>query len=412
MAVKGKSVKLEYHGSILKIDRMKQLINHTLDANEAVINRKGANQGKKTAICIWGKHGIGKTAMPEQIAAERGIGFSKISPAQFEEMGDLLGMPMTSYYMIKADESKLVDEHMVETHEKLGWVKDTTKDSVTGNAAPHWVPKVELGANEYGIFCIDDINRGAKRIINGCMDLLQNGGLSSWKLPKGWTIIATANPGGGDYQITELDAAQLTRMTHFSMEFEPKEWARWAVNNHIDERVINFVLKYPELISTGELTTPRSIEYFSNNIKNIGDLKANLDLVQIFGNANLDENAAMAFTSFINDNLTTLLSPEDILNAKNFETEVKKGMMDTFTKCTPQRVDVISILATRMILYCADVLEGKLEKKQIENLKEFINIKELPNDIRLSMAQDLVKCNGLKSIMADPEIGKLLLKKM
>ena len=69
------------------------------------------------------------------------------------------------------------------------------------------------------------------------MDLLQNGGLATWKLPKGWSIMLTANPGGGDYQVTELDGAQMTRMTHISMEFEEKAWARWALSNNIDERV-------------------------------------------------------------------------------------------------------------------------------------------------------------------------------
>ena len=54
----------------------------------------------------------------------------------------------------------------------------------------------------------------------------------------------------------------------------------------------------------------------------------------------------------------------------------------------------------------------KPNKEQLQNIKEFIKIDFIPNDIRLAMAQDLVSASHLKSIMADPEIGKLLLKRM
>lgn len=409
MSTKGKSAKLEYHGMITTADNITKWCNHLLDSNERIINQK---RGKKTAGCIWGTHGIGKTDIPEQVAASRGIGFVKITPAEFSEMGDMLGMPMTGCYVIKDGQSKLIEKDLLEAYELQGWSKDIIKPSMTMNSAPDWVPKIELGAPEKGIFLIDDANRADKTLLNGCMNLLQNGGLSSWQLPIGWTIILTCNPSGANYSIKELDAAQRTRMTHISMKFDANVWAKWAVNNYVDDRIINFVLKYPEMISDGEMTTPRTLSMLSNLIYDIGDLKANIHDVQMHSRGTIDENAANSFTSFINDNLTTLLSPETILNSKKFDEQVEKGMMDSFTKCKPQRVDVISILATRMVLYCTEVLDGKLTKEQTENLKKFINIKDLPNDTRLQMAQDLVKCSGLKSIMADPEIGKLLLKKM
>ena len=50
-----------------------------------------------------------------------------------------------------------------------------------------------------------------------------------------------------------------------------------------------------------------------------------------------------------------------------------------------------------------------------ENVKKFIKIESIPNDIRLNIAQELVlpsNMSKLKAIMADPQIGKLLLKRM
>jgi MoxR-like ATPase len=405
----GKSIAYEYHGTMLTADRIMFFLEHIYNSNLTTV--EADNQGKKVPICIWGKHGIGKTSLPEQLAENLGIGFEKISPAQFEEMGDLLGMPSTGIWVTKNDQSKLVDKDNVDSYINAGWSKDNSRPSQTITAAPQWVPNVDLGAPEKGIFVIDDFNRAGKRIINGIMDLLQNGGLATWKLPKGWSIMLTANPGGGDYQVTELDGAQMTRMTHISMEFEEKAWAKWALSNNIDERVVNFVLSHPELIRDGELTTPRSIEHFANNIRNIKNLKENLDMVMVLSNGSLDPNAAVVFTTFINDNLTTLKSPKEILEAKDFEKTIEKGFIEKFSKGAAPRVDVLSVLSTRIIFYCTDTLKGKLTKLQEKNLKAYINIKSIPNDIRLNMAQELIQ-GKLKRIMADPEIGKLLLNRM
>ena len=89
---------------------------------------------------------------------------------------------------------------------------------------PHWVPK-EDGP---GLLLLDDFNRADDRILRGIMQLLQNFELTSWKLPPKWQIVATANPEGGDYSVTPLDDAMLTRMIHATLDFDPKSWAIWA----------------------------------------------------------------------------------------------------------------------------------------------------------------------------------------
>lgn len=74
------------------------------------------------------------------------------------------------------------------------------------------------------------------------MQLFQNYELVSWVLPPQWLIVCTANPDGGDYSVTTLDEAMLTRMLHVTMEFDAQAWARWAERNDVDSRGINFVL--------------------------------------------------------------------------------------------------------------------------------------------------------------------------
>ena len=41
-------------------------------------------ESERTPICVWGVHGIGKTALVEEIARSNGWKFGYVAPAQFE----------------------------------------------------------------------------------------------------------------------------------------------------------------------------------------------------------------------------------------------------------------------------------------------------------------------------------------
>ncbi|MDJ1500291.1 AAA family ATPase [Xanthocytophaga agilis] len=330
-----------------------------------------------TPVCIWGRHGVGKTQIVRNVADKLGANFVYIAPAQFEEMGDLVGMPK-------------IDENGQQTH----------------FIPPDWVPRTEGP----GIFLIDDVNRADDRILRGIMQLLQNYELVSWKMPPKWHIVLTANPDGGDYSVTSMDDAVLTRMLHITLQFEVQSWARWAEAAKIDPRGINFILTYPEMV-TGNRTTPRSLVQFFRETEKIEDLSENLPLVKMLADASLDEETAAAFLSFVKLQLNQLISPEEIINAKKFDGIEKqlRGLVEQKTK----RLDILSVISTRLINYLI-VNNISIDKAQTDNLKLFLLLEFIPNDMRLFMAQELVnsKNTSLKKLLAIPEIGKLLLSKM
>ena len=359
-----------FHGTKVKATELEQFLLHAFTVNLAA-EAKGQ---KKTAICIWGRHGIGKTEIVEGLARKENFKLAYLAPAQFEEMGDLIGMP-------------------------------TIEGDYTTFRPPQWVPKEEGP----GILLIDDLNRADDRILRGLMQLLQFHELHSWKLPRNWQIVCTANPDGGDYSVTPMDDALLTRMMHVSLEFNVRDWAKWAERNKIDPRGINFVLTYPELVD-GNKTTARTLVQFFNSIQPIEDLKANLALVQILGDACLDQATVSAFLAFVNQNLEQLIPPEDILNGSDFN----QGVLPKIEKMVKQkvlRVDILATICTRLANYIA--LEGQMKNSQIEHLKRFLKIEFLPNDLRHSLLFDLMEMPipELKSLLADPEIGQLYLNR-
>jgi len=348
---------------------------------EHAIDRLMSGEERPTPICIWGLHGIGKTELVRDVAKARGCSFVYLAPAQFEEMGDLVGMPQV---VIGQDGTAL-----------------------TRFAPPEWVPR-HPGP---GILLLDDVNRADDRILRGIMQLFQNYGLVSWALPARWLIVCTANPDGGDYSVTTLDEAMLTRMLHVTMTFDAQVWARWAERNDVDPRGIHFVLTYPELVNEHR-TTPRSLVQFFNSLRGIEDLRENIGLVNLLAEASLDTETAQAFISFVQLNMDKLPSPEDILMARSFE-RVSRRLERLVDEGHMKRMDVLSVIVTRLINYLL-VREKPLSEEELGNLRAFISLPLLPNDLRLSIAQELAEANrpDLSQVFAEPQVAQLLLRKM
>ena len=131
------------YGAKLDSIRLRQALDHIFKANLSL-----QGQGKRgTPVCIWGTHGLGKTMIVQEFAHENKWQLAYCAPAQFEEMGDLHGIP----FQVDPDENISGDEY-------------------TAFAPPDWVPKQEGP----GILLLDDINRADDRILRGLMQLLQD----------------------------------------------------------------------------------------------------------------------------------------------------------------------------------------------------------------------------------------------
>ena len=357
---------------------IKEILSHIFERNNEL--NKGGKSG--TPICIWGTHGLGKTQMVKEFAKDRNWKFSYIAPAQFEEMGDLHGMP------------NVIDPNPA-----------VAGDEYTVYSPPDWVPNEEGP----GILLIDDMNRADDRILRGCMQLLQNFELSSWKLPPKWQIVVTANPEGGDYSVTPMDGAMITRMLHVTLKFNAKIWAEWAEKEKVDPRGIAFVLTYPELIND-ERTTPRSLTHFFSQIQNLEDLKANLPIVEALALSSLDDLTCSTFISFINNDLGELIEPSEILSAEKFDVVKEKIIALSKDANGVKRLDRLSTICSRLYLKLMSENYSE-ETHHKENLVQFLQLEVIPNDLLMSLYMDLSKNgnNQIKEMIRDKSLATKLL---
>lgn len=365
---------LMLYGARLDARRLSNTLQHLFQNN-----LRAMQQGQPaTPLCIWGTHGLGKTTLVEDLARSLNWKLAYCAPAQFEEMGDLHGLP------------RIVDSHTV-------------------FAPPDWVP-TEEGP---GILLLDDLNRADDRILRGLMQLLQKGRMFSWALPPRWQIVATANPEGGDYSVTPLDDAMVTRFLHLTLSFDARAWAIWATATGVDPRGIAFVLCYPELVNNRR-TTPRTLTQFFNQIQEIPDLAAERELVYVLGMSALEETTVAAFLSFISDALPMLLSPEEILDAKDFSMVSQRlNELSGGGQRGTRRVDRLGTICTRLYLALCE-RHYRPQAHHAENLCNFLLHPALPNDLRLSLHRDLIRdgAEGVEEMLKDRRLARLLLEQM
>ncbi len=371
----------------------------------AVSDEIDETESSRFASCIWGHPGIGKTAKIKQFAKTPvtwkgkeydGYKVYDVPIGQFEEMGDLHGMPEKHAFMkieqqgeegeegYSAAEGKWVAMPLLSQYEEQGWSADTSKGTKTLYLPPSWVP-TEEGPS---ILLFDDWNRASIRIVKGIMQLFQNYGLLSWKLPKGCNIVLTGNPDEQDYLVTSIDDAILTRIKSVTLKEDAKEWAVWAQGQDIDSRGINFILKYPEMMVGPARTNPRTLSEFFRALKHIGALDSaeNKQRMNMQAEALLDDETISTMMTFFSREIEMIIEPEQIVNGDKKALEHLKTLMG---KKEP-RTDIVGIICERLYGYIVKFTDTPT-KEQIENFQKFITAGDIPDDLRHGVCRRIAR---------------------
>lgn len=424
----------------LNIDELKGFLTHIVE-NNRFLQKSGK---PAVAVEIVGESGIGKTSSALQLANELNLNFVKLNLAQIEELGDLVGFPIRQFELCKtvkgpttrpesrsvvgADGTKSVrtvqvplkpeeikditeclwiDEHAIEEYTKQGYT--FTGQKRMSYCPPEWIANKEGG----GLLILDDWNRADIRFIQAVMELVDRQEYISWKMPKDWHIILTANPDNGEYLVNTIDTAQRTRFVSVNLKHDVDVWARWAEKQGIDGRCINFLLMHPELISNK--TNPRSITTFFNCISSIPDFGAAdaLPLIQMIGEGSVGPTFATFFTTFINNRLDKLITPKDILLHDN-ESYVIGEMRSCIGKDDAYRADIASVLTTRLINFTVDYAENNpINQKEINRLIRLSTDEEtLTDDLKYVLVKKVLNGNKQKfqKLMADPKVMAMAMK--
>ena len=159
-------------------------------------------------VLLRGRHGIGKSTVVYQYAEQHGMEIVERRASQMTE-GDLVGLP-----------------------------------SIEGNSTrfnpPDWF---KAACDRPVVLFLDEVDRATLEVRQGIFELTDSRKLNGHHLHPDTLVFAAVNGGehGAQYQVGEMDPAELDRWTVFDIEPSTEDWLGWASDSGISPQIWNFV---------------------------------------------------------------------------------------------------------------------------------------------------------------------------
>lgn len=246
----------------------------------------------KKPVLIRGRHGLGKSETVYQYAASVGMRVVERRASQMTE-GDLIGLP-----------------------------------SVEGNSTRFNPPDWFKDCCDHGrVLFLDEVDRATLEVRQGIFELTDSRKLNGHTLHPDTIIFAAVNGGthGAQYQVGEMDPAELDRWTTFDLEPSVEDWLAWAKTN-CDGIIWDFINQnrghlehkgefepnkvYPSRRSWARFNECVTAAAFLGN-----DAKAHLSSTYEVGCAFLGFEAAVAFRDFV-DKYERQVTVDDIFEGR------------------------------------------------------------------------------------------------
>lgn len=242
-------------------------------------------------ILTRGRHGIGKSTVVYQIAKQRGLPVVERRASQMTE-GDLLGLPKV-------------------------------EGNVTQWLAPEWL---HTACQKPVVLFLDEVDRATMEVRQGIFELCDSRKIAGYELHPDTIIFAAVNGGqhGAQYQVGEMDPAELDRYTVFDLEPSVEDWLTWAKDNVITE-IWDFINHNHQHLEHNDDFEPnkvypsrRSWERLSKTLKSMGGQVESSTTLYHLACSFIGFEGAVAFNDFMK-NYERQVTVEDILDHGKLE---------------------------------------------------------------------------------------------
>ena len=315
-------------------------------------------------VLLRGRHGIGKSQVVYQIAEERGLPVVERRASQMTE-GDLLGLP------------------------------DTADTAINGRKATTWnAPDWLVTACEQGVLLfLDEVDRATMEVRQGLFELTDSRKLNGWHLHEDTLIVAAVNGGehGAQYQVGEMDPAELDRWTVFDVEPTTEDWLKWA-NGRVPSIVWDFVNhNRKHLEHEGDFEpnkvypSRRSWDRFCGTAEPAGVFAedGDRDLLFNLATAFVGFEAAVSLRDFV-EKYEWQVTIEDILDNGDFDKLDKWGINDHAAMIEK--------------FEASEIFADQLSETQVTNLAEYFV--RLPSEIAMKLWTVLGDADNMQNVVA------------
>ena len=159
-------------------------------------------------VLLRGRHGIGKSTVVYQYAVQQNMEVVERRASQMTE-GDLVGLP-------------------------------SIEGKSTSFNPPDWF---KIACDRPVVLFLDEVDRATLEVRQGIFELTDSRKLNGHKLHEDTMVFAAVNGGdhGAQYQVGEMDPAELDRWTVFDIEPSVEDWLSWAKDSNVSDEVWNFI---------------------------------------------------------------------------------------------------------------------------------------------------------------------------
>jgi len=242
-------------------------------------------------VLMRGRHGIGKSQVVYQLAKTFNLPVVERRASQMTE-GDLVGLP-----------------------------------SINANATawnpPNWF---KYACQNACVLFFDEVDRATTEVRQGLFELTDSRKLNGFKLHEDVLIFAAINGGehGANYQVSDMDPAELDRYTVFDLEPTVEDWLTWA-KERVNSVVWDFINQNRNHLEHNDDTEPnkvypsrRSWDRFNSTVNETGLLEKASPVLYHLASSFVGMEAGVAFNDFV-QNYDRQVTVEDVLNNKAVE---------------------------------------------------------------------------------------------
>ena len=292
-------------------------------------------------VLLRGRHGVGKSEVVYQTAKELSLPVVERRASQMTE-GDLLGLP-------------------------------STNGNVTSWNPPDWF---KAACDEPVVLFLDEIDRATTEVRQGIFELTDSRKLNGHRLHSDTLVFAAVNGGehGDQYQVGEMDPAELDRWTVFDVEPTVEDWLVWA-KDKVDGIVWDFINhNHNHLEHQGEFEpnkvypSRRSWERLNECLSTAGLLGETSIVLFNLSTGFVGFEAAVAFNDFV-ANYDRQVTIEDILD---------EGKLDAVSEWD---INEHSALVEKM--EAKDIFSDDLGETRMQNLANYFVV--LPSEVAMKL---------------------------
>jgi hypothetical protein len=294
-------------------------------------------------VLIRGRHGVGKSEVVYQIAGGLEMPVVERRASQMTE-GDLVGLP-------------------------------STDGNTTSFNPPDWF---KTACDNPVVLFLDEVDRATIEVRQGIFELTDSRKLNGHVLHKDTLIFAAVNGGehGDQYQVGEMDPAELDRWTVFDVEPSTEDWLTWA-KDKVDGILWDFINQNRNhLEHTGDFE-PNKVYPSRRSWVRLNDCFAQANLLAEDADTSVmfplatgfvGFEAAVSFKDFV-DNYERQVTIENILDEGKIQLTDRFGINDH------------NALVEKM--EAKEIFTAPLSEERVENLARYFMV--VPSEVGMKL---------------------------